>query len=257
MEYYLFDPSGNITALLPVGRRSECSVEAANRIMEGEPTCEQAGFVLPGEDGCDVTLEMAGGEFCGNASLCTAALFAMERGLAVGEHCSVVLKASGAGEPIEITMTRTNSGFDGTVSMPRIERIRQIALPGAEEPISVAFSQGITHAIVPEQFGMERAEACIRSWCGELKAEAMGIMLVDEASGRLTPLVYVPGSDTLFREHSCASGTAAAGAYLAERAGCELDKSFQEPGGVLSVLALPNGCVTLRNTVRLLRHITE
>ena len=72
-------------------------------------------------------------------------------------------------------------------------------------------------------------------------------MLLDEASGRLDPLVYVPQADTLFWERSCASGTAAVGAW----AGPGTALSLKEPGGVLTVRTASDGTVTLEGTVRL------
>ena len=49
----------------------------------------------------------------------------------------------------------------------------------------------------------------------------------------LIPLVYVPGADTMFWENSCASGSAAAGMYLAAKAGSPVDVTFDEPAGRL------------------------
>ena len=42
---------------------------------------EQVGFVsAPSDSGCDIDLQMAGGEFCGNATMSAAALVAMRSG---------------------------------------------------------------------------------------------------------------------------------------------------------------------------------
>ncbi|MBO5502893.1 MAG: hypothetical protein J5969_00265, partial [Lachnospiraceae bacterium] len=67
----ILDPTGNITALVegdvPVSRQ----LETAARIMQLRPETEQVGFVkLSGEQ---IQLRMAGGEFCGNASMSAAA----------------------------------------------------------------------------------------------------------------------------------------------------------------------------------------
>jgi len=72
----------------------------------------------------------------------------------------------------------------------------------------------------------------------------------------LTPLVYVPGADTMFWENSCASGSAAAGMYLAARTGAPADVTFDEPAGRLRVESDPvsgrtvlHGSAILRKTV--------
>ena len=66
---------------------------------------------------------------------------------------------------------------------------------------------------------------------------------------RLTPLVFVPAVDTLFWENSCASGTAAIGAWLQKRKGVRVEASFSQPAGVLRVEA-DGETLILRGSVR-------
>ena len=255
-EYWLFDPSGNVTALIPARSETDCDPALAETVMRAEPTCEQAGFVLPETALWDARLRMAGGEFCGNASLCTAALTAIGGNVPVGETVRLRISVSGADGPVAVTLQRREENlFAGSVAMPRVTEIREVRLPGTgADPVPVVVMPGITHAVVPESFGVEKAEAVVRDWCAALEAPAMGVMLVDPSFTRLTPLVYVPAARTLFRENSCASGTAAAGAYLAFRGKVPLSLSLTEPGGTLTVSADPDGSVILRNTVRLVRR---
>lgn len=256
MEYYFFDPSGNRTALIPVAGAEEYRLEYAKEIMEKEPTCEQVGFIHPVNGRADLRLQMAGGEFCGNASLCAAALFAMIHDIKPGQQESVKLEVSGSpavlSAEIHCLKTTDTLEYNGCIQMPVIHDIRPICFAEAEYP--VVFMPGILHAIVPESFGREKAVNCIRSWCKQLNAPCLGIMLLSSDSYRITPLVYVPGSDTLFWEQSCASGTAAVGAWLAATEKSSLSRSFVEPGGRLSVDAAPNGQVMLHNHIKLIRH---
>ena len=76
-----------------------------------------------------------------------------------------------------------------------------------------------------------------RQWCGELCADGRGLMFV--SGDALTPLVFVPGCDTVFWETSCASGTAAVGMALASETGARIDRTFTEPGGSLRVESDP------------------
>lgn len=70
IKYSLYSPSKNYTALV-MGRYSDEDKKTISKlIFTAEPACEQAGFVYI-EDGITY-LEMAGGEFCGNASMCAA-----------------------------------------------------------------------------------------------------------------------------------------------------------------------------------------
>ena len=254
-EYWLFDPSGNITALIPLPGDAPCDPSVAEAVMRAEPSCEQVGFVLSGSSQFDACLEMAGGEFCGNASLCTAALTALRTGVPVGGTVRLWITASGAEDPVSVSLERQEASFFmGSIVMPPVTEIRDVLLPGQASPVPVVFMPGIAHAVVAESFGLDRAESVVREWCAALNAPAMGILLTDPAFIRLTPLVYVPAVHTLYRENSCASGTAAAGALLAYRWQTEVSLSFREPGGTLFVTAAPDGSVTLRNTVRLLRQ---
>ena len=88
------------------------------------------------------------------------------------------------------------------------------------------------------------------------------MMFLDEAEGsicerRMTPLVYVPGADTLFWENSCASGSAAAGIWLANKAGSPVDVRLHQPAGSLRVESDPaTGITVLHGTARLLTQET-
>ena len=237
LSYTVFDPTGNITVLVetPVAIAEQPRMAAA--LMAHEPTCEQVGFCMPDMPGADITVRMAGGEFCGNASMSAAAYLCSERGW---EHAAVTVAIGG--QLVPVTAEETGAGgFRCAVTMPRALRITEaFGLPLVELP-------GISHLIATAPMAREAAEEAIRGWCRALGADALGLMLLDEASGRLDPLVYVPQAGTLFWERSCASGTAAVGAW----AGPGTALSLTEPGGVLTVRTASDGTVTLEGMVRL------
>ena len=83
----------------------------------------------------------------------------------------------------------------------------------------------------------ERAKAVIASWCRQLGADALGLMFFDRDKHTLTPLVYVASTDTAVWEGSCASGTAAVAAYLAELDGEYASVRLTEPRGTVSASA--------------------
>ena len=189
---------------------------------------------------------MAGGEFCGNAAMSAAVLYAMRRG--TPGAASVRVLVSGAEMPVPVKLRALgDGGFSCEAVLPGPRRVGEYAgLPLVELP-------GISHLIVTAPMEKRAAETAARKYCAGLCAEALGLMLLDEAAGTLTPLVYVPGVDTLFWENSCASGTAAVGAYLARREGRCITRTLAEPAGSLTVSALPDGAVSLQGTVRLTR----
>ena len=257
IHYFLLDPTKNITALADTPAAPEDRPAAAARIMQEEPSCEQVGFV----DFCGKTprLEMAGGEFCGNAAMSAAALYCAGKGLAAGETRRVTLAVSGADSPVEVTVTAQDAAFACTVRMPAPERIAEETLPlgGRLLSLPVVYCPGIAHIMVTEdELTAAEAQAAVRGWCATLGVRALGVMLLDETALTLRPLVYVPAADTLCWESSCASGTCAAGAYLARRAGREVTLYFSEPGGALRVQTGPRGEPLLSGRVAILKERT-
>ena len=294
IRYCIADPTGNITALIESEVETEKQPAVASLIMDRHPEVEQAGFVrfctgaeggsevkmpdaeaagineskMPDAEiagGYDAELRMAGGEFCGNATMSTAALYAARRGLRSG---SVRVKASGAADPIKVTLEQTGDDcFTAAVMMPPAISIEEIAFArerlvwDAEHKVPVVRMEGIDHVIVEEgssfyylKSDRKLAEEVIVKWCGKLGSECLGIMFVSEggAERELEPLVYVPGADTMFWENSCASGSTAAGICLASKAGRAVDISFDEPAGRLRVQSDPESAVTvLHGTVKL------
>ena len=270
MKYCIFDPTGNITALVESEVDIADQPAAAARIMELEPDVEQVGFITfaddPVSESVPVSLRMAGGEFCGNATMCAAALYAIRCGLQGG---TVPVKVSGTSAPFEVSLEqKTALSFTTAVTMPPAVGIDELRLADGMlkegEPLilPVVRMEGIAHVIIePDSgfFGLKDdpalAETLLRGWCGVLGAECLGMMFLDEGTAlrTMTPLVYVPGADTMFWENSCASGSAAAGIYLAAKSGAPVDITFDEPAGRLRVESDPAGGRTILHGSAILR----
>ena len=255
IDYAVMDPTGNITILVETPVPEASQPFAAARLMELEPAAEQVGFLSSGRDGAELSLRMAGGEFCGNASM----------------------NVSGAAEPVKVEVEAfaapggdLEPQFRGTVEMPRPLRIRRavLSLEGAETEIPAVEFEGITHLIIREDADdapgrssaakiRQDAERLAPLWCKALGAEALGLMFLNEAEGTMKPLVYVPAAGTLVWENSCASGTTASGAFLAQQAVDGVRRDFRislrQPGGSLMIRAEKDGKLFLGGTVRLLK----
>lgn len=247
ITYSILDPTGNITALveseLPAPERAAVAAE----IMRRHPEAEQLGFLrrLPDSESVRGALDMAGGEFCGNASLCAAVLLSEDA--APGEERALLLRVSGASDAVEVRLRREAAeNYTASVRMPPALWIgrTELRFRGQRAPVPLVRMEGIAHLIVcpgsafyPLLNDPKAAEEAVKSWCAALGAPCLGLMFL---SGRapalsLTPLVWVPGSGTVFWESSCASGSAAVGmALAAERGGC-VELSLTEPGGTLRV----------------------
>ena len=256
ISYAVMDPTGNVTILVKTPVPAAAQPACAARLLAAEPAGEQVGFLSPGGGGADLSLRMAGGEFCGNAAMSAAAHFCMERALA---EATVAVRVSGAEAPVAVKAARAADGqYACEVGMPRPKapETAALSLDGQSYSLPLVRFDGICHLILPGDTERDFAERAARAWCAPLDAPALGLMLLDSDAATMTPLVYVPGGDTLYWERSCASGTAAAGAYLAWKRGGPIEAALAQPGGVLRVSAAPAGPVSLRGTVRLL-HFGE
>ena len=249
IRYSIFDPTGNITALVesPVDESEQRAVAAS--IMARHAAVEQVGFVrLPDEKSAPAALRMAGGEFCANASMSAASLWALRLGLCEGE---LSLAVSGAEDAVAVRLKQEDeSCFSAAVRIPEAREITAIpfVFEGLSGTIPLVRMEGIDHAVLTPDcpfFALRdrpsAAEKAVRELCASLGAVCLGLMFLEgeRAQRRLTPLVYVPGSRTLFWESSCASGSAAAGMLLARQSGERTELELEEPGGILRVESDP------------------
>ena len=149
-SYIYADPTGNITLLAPMPEDDSLSLsDAASALMEKEPDAEQIGFLSPGDADCDVTLHMAGGEFCGNAAMSAAAVYALCSGL---NSADVHVRVSGTPDPIVIQIRTADEQahvYIGTVEMPSPVSTEDLNVPldHGMLPVTAVRRPGIVHLI--------------------------------------------------------------------------------------------------------------
>ena len=267
LRYSIFDPTGNVTALVETPVAVSAQPAAAAAIMRRCPAVEQVGFVRlfpAGASVIDAELRMEGGEFCGNASMSTAALLLLRRREQAAEEKTLRLRVSGAAESVEVRLRRAGTdSFRAGVRMPRAKAIeeRVFAFGELRGRLRLVRMEGISHLIItpescffPLKDQPEQAEKAVRLWCGTFAADGLGLMFLERDT--LTPLVYVPGSGTVFWEKSCASGSAAVGMALAAGRGEALNLTLCEPGGTLRVESDPaSECTWLWGQTRLVKEL--
>ena len=271
VNYSIFNPTGNITALVETKVEAERQPAIADEIMKAHPRVEQVGFVYfePGRP-VPALLRMAGGEFCGNATMSAAALYAIRSG---DEADSIRVRASGASHSLEVRLGKSPENdlrFETGLEMPEPVSIEtmKVDFGSTSEELPVVNLGGITHIIIEQgrityslKDSPEAAEGVVRQWCETLGADCLGLMFLSgsdsmtKADGKvgaehgikadigmqtkLVPLVYVPGADTVFWENSCASGSAAIGMYLSDKYGMALEIDMEEPAGSFKILSDP------------------
>lgn len=253
ISFHYINPTGNITILVdsPVSR--EDYINTAADLSKKYPLCEQVGYISYEVNGAHIRLDMAAGEFCGNATMSTAALYARKKGLEPGKELDVIVSASGTRDNVNVKITCIDSNFyKGTVKMPvpgGIKRVK-LSLDGKEYEYPMVMFEGISHIIAEDGISRETAEKAIVKWCKELALKGLGIMLLNEEDKKLDPLVYVPELDSLFWENSCASGTTATGWFLHNKYGKSVEITFTEPGGELNIKTDEKGIPYLSGIVR-------
>lgn len=252
LKYRLFDPTGNVTALVESFVEIENQPQVAEYILSKEPSCEQVGYLYAGMDGSHITLRMAGGEFCGNATMSTAVYYASHLNMEDGNEVVINVKVIGTEGLIAVTVRYEDGNYYGTIKMPKVLKISEEILPfeGHVYKYPVVTFSGISHIVVEENIPIYMAEAAIKVWLDRLKVKGLGLMLVDKEYTKLTPLVYVINPDTLCWESSCASGTTAVGAYYQHIKGGDIELTLKEPGGKLKVKATQSGDIYLSGIVR-------
>lgn len=254
------NPTGNRTILVTTPVEKKYYHKVASELMRAEPTAEQVGF-LDVTNGGTFRLNMAGGEFCGNATMSAAVLLCM-KGQA---ESPVPLKVSGAKGIMKALVRKCEDGlkknskssangpegkkavkctgseclYTASVKMPSPVEIRDVSvsLGGKKTLLPAVIFDGIMHIIL-NGTGMARnqAELNIRLWSGELNVPCLGLMFYDEAKNRLKPLVYVKEPETLVWENSCGSGSVAEAAWLYHNGIVKDSYEFCEPGGKLTVI---------------------
>lgn len=230
LNFAKLNPTQNMTIIVtdPAPREQYAPI-AAQLMAYGSVGAEQVGFLeeplLPGSH---ARLCMAGGEFCGNATMSLGALLAHREALEDGGVRDYRLEISGAEGQLSCRIERRGSAFLGTVNMPLPRKI------GTVGGYPAVFFDGIVHAIVPrDAMADSGAEVFARARCAELGADAFGVMLVDSRMHSMRPFVYVREGGSGIWERGCGSGTAAVGAFAAAQRGGRIALELAQPGGTM------------------------
>jgi diaminopimelate epimerase len=273
VQFVKLNPTENMTILVESPAERSQYPEIATRLMAyGSVYAEQTGFIeAPSDPAAWARLQMAGGEFCGNAAMSLAAYLVWQRQLSEGVAAVTVpcgtyvpLEVSGAPGLVECTVIPREEVFRCTLGMPLPELIETLSLPfgGSLRELTAVRFPGITHVIVPvetiggdgkltlkiepnmkQSFMLLRgyAEQAAVEWETVIGADAFGVILFTESGFRIDPLVKVKSPSSMMWERGCGSGSAAVGAYLADRSRTGVKLPLAQAGGVIEVNAQWDG----------------
>ena len=249
IDFIKFSPTQNMTILVKTDHAAEKYNHIATRLMSYDNVyAEQVGFIEPTRrPEAAARLEMAGGEFCGNACMALAAHHAAEAGLEHQESMDIMLEVSGTDQLIMCHVKKQQNEYDCQVTMPIPKQIEQrtIRYEGIEiDMVIIRYAEFIHIVIEVDDFDdtmKKRAQTLARLLGLTLGDKLIGILLYQSHSEEMAPLIYVPELDSLIWERGCGSGTASVGAYLAWSQQRQITQCIKQPGGAIKVVAQWNG----------------
>jgi len=245
------DPAKNITVFVldPVEGPADRAALARAILAEERLKAEQVGFVFSPASGPAPSLwrlEMAGGEFCGNAARCFGLYVAKMQGLKGKALVSV--SVSGAKEPVQVEMDTERNRV--AAEMPGPSTVDSVNYGGRSLPVLIF--EGIAHVIAPDLESKSENFYAIKA---ELKKKfhlppALGVMFYDTVSRFMRPAVYVRSVDTMVFESSCGSGSAALGIWLSrEIADGTANYAIAQDGGVIETEVVKRAGQVVRVTI--------
>lgn len=255
IDYYILNPTGNITALvIDNGYTKEEYALITENILNNHSNVEQVGFV--NFNNSNPYLHMSGGEFCGNATMSTAALYCKIK--CFSEYNGNV-NVYGLDTPVSALVSDIGTRFDCSIKLDKPLSIENkiFNFDNKKFDLPIVNLKGISHIVAPIDFDKSIAVNILKKYADELSLPAIGFMLFDEKNGDMLPIVFVKNCNTLFFENSCASGSCAVCAYLAEKGNNDI-VFLKQPGGILKANVLDDGnSINLHGTVIVDKHIVK
>ena len=250
IPFYKLSPGGNTTLLIParavpVPQRPAVARQLMDSLHLG---AEQVGFIdLPAEisglEGIQNPeimpgLTMMGGEFCGNACRCLAALLVMlaekepETWPVLGS-----LRSSGAERPVAWRVRPTTDGAPGLDAAVRVD-LAGATVTELEPGLCRVDMPGIVHILLDENLFPAPADLTAEAaqWRQKLGLENQpGVGCIrhaplNAANPYIAPLVWIRDTDSSCPETACGSGSLALGLALRAHGG-QSSINIRQPSG--------------------------
>lgn len=240
VDFIKSSPAQNTTVLVTGYCPPDAYHAVARRAMSYECLhAEQVGFIVsPSGKDSVLRLEMAGGEFCGNAALSAAAL-AIHKGLT--DRSDFCIEVSGAAGPVSCRVERRGRyRYHASCTMPPARRAEELELTLGDEAIKgrIIEFDGISHFVFPVEGDFTGYSDTMDALKRLTDTDAVGVIpyeTLEDGSHRIKPLVHVRSLNSSVFERGCGSGSLALGIHL-EAEGCAARGiDVLQPGGVIRV----------------------
>lgn len=233
LDFIVSNAAGNITGFVVYPVDPRLRVAYGKKLMEelkDEYNIEQVGFIAPSYEDKPLRMDMMGGEFCGNATRSYGYYCALCDGLEGKKEVEVYV--SGHKGPLYVNVDMDKKTAE--VEMPRAQKIAVVEIDGVDYKVVVF--EGIAHVIVEAEEDEALAKKILKEIQTIYDNEAYGVIFFDRENLSIVPYVYVKEADTLFREGSCGSGTAAIATLLTRNIDDdELKFVLKQPMGEIEV----------------------
>ena len=214
-EYEILNPSGNITALVTKDYPREKFQEISSKIMKDNSKIEQVGFLKKYSD-LIYRLEMAGFEFCGNASRAFACFLVKEKYVLKNNF---QISVSDYEDLLECNVKQKEGNYYSTIDLKLNKNINDFVKKMIlnEQDVYIVNLPGINHLLLDQTKFKFNKDNCLNDAKNIIKElnllnlAAIGVIWYDE--NRINPVVYVRVIDSLFYENSCGSGSISYGIY--------------------------------------------
>lgn len=233
-RFKIFNPGGNKTALVLENCTNEEKKVINDTILKENLEVEQVGFLNKENR----VLQMAGGEFCVNATRC--AIWECLN----GKEGNIEINVSGYKEKIIGGITKENKVY---VKLPINNNINNII--ENKDKMSIIKLDGIVLLVLNEESSRDYIEALkkdekktkieLKEKMKETKIDekALGIILLENENDKLkiNPIIWVKEIDTVYYETACGSGSLAAAIYKNYIEGTNQIEILQPSGGIISI----------------------
>lgn len=232
LKVILANPSGNKTIfVINYFNKAFFPVIGGKILHESYFDAEQVGFVVEPIIGGDGRLEMAGNEFCGNASRAYGLMLAKNSGLA-GIH-NLKIEVSGIDHLLEVQVN-TNTNHT-KIEMPFPKSREKIKYNGLE--LDLVIFDGIIHAVVFDKNpDINNFHSIREEILSHFDSPAIGVMYYNTENKFITPIVWVKEIQSTYFEGSCGSGSVAVAVVLSSLLKNGMASfTFPQPEGTLEI----------------------
>lgn len=214
IEYKIYNPGGNITALVIDNDYNQKEIiEINNYLLKKYPKVEQVAFLNVKNN----ELKMAGGEFCVNAARC--AMYYLIKNLKINYFYFLNNKIEG------ILINKNKIMIKYFVN----KNINEIYTE--TENIIVNLDKIIL--ILTLDNSLEKNEITNKIKESKYNSEAIGLVMIEDY--KINPYIWVRGIDTLYNETACGSASIATALYYYKKNKLKESKILQPSGKTIEV----------------------